>query len=52
MLVKSSPLTSADVDASAMQGTVKVGWIYNTVTGQFMVNSTATPASGEAPSAL
>ena len=52
VLVKSSAISSTDVDPTAMQGSVKVGWIYSSYTGQVIANSTGNAGSGIALSAL
>lgn len=52
VLVKPGAIGSADVDAAAMQGSLKVGWIYSTLTGQVIANSTGNAENGTALSAL
>ena len=52
ILVKAANISSADVDPTAMQGTVKVGWIFSTVSGQIIANSLGNAASGPALSSL
>ena len=52
VLVKTGAISVTDVDTSAMQGTVKVGWIYSSLTGQVIANSTGTAADGTALSGL
>ena len=46
VLCKTGTLGSADVDPSAMQGGVKVGWVYSTTTGQIIANTPGTAADG------
>lgn len=52
LLVKATAISAADVDSSAMQGSVKVGWIYSTLTGQIIANTSASAADGIALSSL
>lgn len=52
LLVKATAISSTDVDATAVQGTVKVGWIYSTLTGQIIANTDGTAADNTALSAL
>lgn len=52
ILVKAAAVSTTDVDSTAMQGAVKVGWIYSTLTGQILANSTGNAADGTALSAL
>ncbi|MDB5347317.1 MAG: hypothetical protein JWP89_5694 [Schlesneria sp.] len=52
LLVKSTAISTSDVDATAMHGTVKVGWIYSTLTGQIIANSTGKAIDGTVLSAL
>jgi len=52
ILVKAAAVGTADVDATAMQGAVKVGWIYSTLTGQVIANTIGSTADGSALSAL
>lgn len=52
LLVKATAIGPTDVDSAAMQGSVKVGWIYSTLTGQIIANTTASAADGSALSAL
>lgn len=52
ILVKSTNIGSADVDPTAMQGSVKVGWIYSTLSGQIIANSPGSAADGTSLSSL
>jgi general secretion pathway protein G len=49
LLVKTAAISATDVDPTAVQGSVKVGWIYSTVTGQVIANSTGNTADGTTP---
>ena len=46
VLCKTGTLGAADVDPTAMQGGVKVGWVYSTTTGQIIANSPGAAADG------
>lgn len=46
IMVKTAAITAADVDEAAMQGSVKVGWIYSTLTGQVIANTPGNAADG------
>ena len=50
--VKAAAISTTDVDPTAVQGAVKVGWIYSTLTGQVIANSIGSAADGTALSAL
>lgn len=52
LLVKSTAISASDIDPTAMQGTVKVGWIYSSLTGQVIANSIGKATDGRALSAL
>jgi len=52
ILVKATAISTTDVDTTAVQGTVKVGWIYSTLTGQIIANTTGNAADNTALSAL
>lgn len=52
ILVKAGAISTTDVDPTAVQGSVKVGWIYSTLTGQVIANYIGTAADGTALSAL
>ena len=52
ILIKTTNIGTADVDPTAMQGTVKVGWIYSSLSGQIIANSAGNAASGAALSTL
>lgn len=46
IVVKTTAIGSADVDPAAMQGSVKVGWIYSSLTGQVIANTPGNAADG------
>jgi len=52
IMVKSGSISLADVDPTAVQGSVKVGWIYSTLTGQVIANTIGTAGDGTALSSL
>ena len=52
VMVKAAAVGTADVDPTAVQGAVKVGWIYSTLTGQVIANSIGSAADGTALSSL
>ena len=52
ILVKATDVTTTDVDPAAMQGSAKVGWIYSTLTGRIIANSSGNAADGTVLSAL
>jgi prepilin-type N-terminal cleavage/methylation domain-containing protein len=52
IMVKTGAIGAADVDPSAMQGSVKVGWIYSSLTGQVIANSAGSTDEGILYSAL
>jgi prepilin-type N-terminal cleavage/methylation domain-containing protein len=52
IVVKAGAISTADVDPAAMHGSLKVGWIYSTLTGQVIANSVGTAADGTALSTL
>ena len=52
VMVKAAAISTTDVDPTAVQGAVKVGWIYSTLTGQVLANSVGSAADGTALSAL
>ena len=52
ILVKAAAISTTDVDPTATQGALKVGWIYSTLTGQLIANVVGTAADGTALSAL
>jgi len=45
-------VSSTDVDPAATQGSLKVGWIYSTLTGRIIANSSGNAADGTVLSAL
>jgi prepilin-type N-terminal cleavage/methylation domain-containing protein len=49
LMVSAAALTASNVDTTQMQGTAKVGWIYSTLTGQVMSNTTGNTADGTTP---
>jgi type II secretion system protein G len=52
ILVKATDVSSTDVDPAATQGSLKVGWIYSTLTGRIIANSSGNAADGTVLSAL
>lgn len=52
VLVKTGAISTMDVDPAAMHGSVKVGWIYSSSTGQIIANTVGKAANGTALSAL
>lgn len=52
VMVKATAISTTDIDPTAMQGTVKVGWVYSTLTGQVIANTAGNAADGTALSAL
>jgi prepilin-type N-terminal cleavage/methylation domain-containing protein len=52
VMVKAGAITVADIDPSATQGSVKVGWVYSSLTGQIIANSSGNAADGTALAAL
>jgi len=52
IMVKATAISAADVDEAATQGSVKVGWIYSTLTGQVIANTSGNAADGTALTSL
>lgn len=46
LMVVTGPVSAAAVDAAAVQGSVKVGWIYSTDTGEIKANTAGKTADG------
>lgn len=52
VVVKTGAIGPSDIDPDAMQGTVKVGWIYSSLTGQVIANTEGEAADGTALATL
>jgi prepilin-type N-terminal cleavage/methylation domain-containing protein len=52
ILVKTTNISATDVDPTAMQGTVPVGWIFSSSSGQIIPNSNGTTSAGVPLSSL
>jgi type II secretion system protein G len=46
ILVKTSAISATDVDPTAVHGSLKVGWVYSSLTGQVIANTAGTAADG------